>query len=184
MNTTKTVLPLQYMVVMYSSIKLKFNIILSICKHFANNLGLHILNCRLSEGPVQGSPFITHLGDGDPNLQPHPQYLYRSSTPEEEQTLQLVIPGLDQSGSGENSLNNSGGNKEENTSGTTKMSLPLLILLVPGPKGPRYLMPSFGDYYGKLLEKLSRNLQRSFLKVYHNMNDVIHILSKIWQVLE
>lgn len=106
------------MVVMYSSIKLKFNIILSICKHFANNLGLHILNCRLSEGPVQGSPFITHLGDGDPNLQPHPQYLYRSSTPEEEQTLQLVIPGLDQSGSGENLLNNSGDNKEENTSGT------------------------------------------------------------------
>lgn len=101
-----------------SSIKLKFNIILSICKHFANNLGLHILNCRLSEGPVQGSPFITHLGDGDPNLQPNPQYLYRSSTPEEEQTLQLVIPGLDQSGSGENLLNNSGGNKEENTSGT------------------------------------------------------------------
>lgn len=40
MNTTKTVLPLQYMVVMYSSIKLKFNIILLICKYFVNNLGL------------------------------------------------------------------------------------------------------------------------------------------------
>uniref|UniRef100_A0A8W8N6E0 LTD domain-containing protein n=1 Tax=Magallana gigas TaxID=29159 RepID=A0A8W8N6E0_MAGGI len=76
---------------------------------------------RLSEGPVQGSPFITHLGDGDPNLQPNPQYLYRSSTPEEEQTLQLVIPGLDQSGSGENLLNNSGGNKEENTSETKEV---------------------------------------------------------------
>lgn len=94
----------------------KINII-SICEHSANILGLNILNCRLGEGPVQGSPFITHLGDGDPNLQPHPQHLYRSSTPEEEQTLQLVIPELDQSGSGENLLNNSGSNKEENTSG-------------------------------------------------------------------
>lgn len=67
---------------------------------------------RLSEGPTQGSPFITHLGDGDPNLQPHPQYLLRSSTPEDEQTLQLVIPELDHSA--ENSLNNSG-TKKENT---------------------------------------------------------------------
>nr|XP_034325473.1 uncharacterized protein LOC105338349 isoform X10 [Crassostrea gigas] len=79
------------------------------------------IHSKLSEGPVQGSPFITHLGDGDPNLQPNPQYLYRSSTPEEEQTLQLVIPGLDQSGSGENLLNNSGGNKEENTSETKEV---------------------------------------------------------------
>ncbi|XP_052684969.1 lamin-L(II)-like isoform X8 [Crassostrea angulata] len=79
------------------------------------------IHSKLSEGPVQGSPFITHLGDGDPNLQPHPQYLYRSSTPEEEQTLQLVIPGLDQSGSGENLLNNSGDNKEENTSETKEV---------------------------------------------------------------
>eukprot|EP00105_Crassostrea_gigas_P042874 XP_019927022.1 PREDICTED: uncharacterized protein LOC105338349 isoform X10 [Crassostrea gigas] len=79
------------------------------------------IHSKLSEGPVQGSPFITHLGDGDPNLQPNPQYLYRSSTPEEEQTLQLVIPGLDQSGSGENLLNNSGDNKEENTSETKEV---------------------------------------------------------------
>ncbi|XP_048727048.2 uncharacterized protein LOC125645531 isoform X5 [Ostrea edulis] len=72
---------------------------------------------KLSEGPTQGSPFITHLGDGDPNLQPHPQYLLRSSTPEDEQTLQLVIPELDHSA--ENSLNNSG-TKKENTDIETK----------------------------------------------------------------
>lgn len=49
-------------------------------------------------------------------------------------------------------------------------------------KGPRYLMPSFGDNYGKLLEKLSRNLQRIFfLKFYNNMNDIMHFLSK-WYI--
>ena len=85
------------------------------------NSPLHLLHvrviCRLSEGHPQGSPFVTHLGDGDPQLQPHPQHLYRSSTPEEEQTLQLVIPELDQSESTEQLLNNSGSNKEGNTSG-------------------------------------------------------------------
>ncbi|XP_078333250.1 lamin-B2.L-like isoform X7 [Crassostrea virginica] len=82
-------------------------------------LGKHVP--KLSEGHPQGSPFVTHLGDGDPQLQPHPQHLYRSSTPEEEQTLQLVIPELDQSESTEQLLNNSGSNKEGNTSETKEV---------------------------------------------------------------
>ncbi|XP_062598156.1 uncharacterized protein LOC134259569 isoform X3 [Saccostrea cucullata] len=76
---------------------------------------------RLSGGPSQDNPFITHLGDGDPNLQPHPQHLLRSSTPDEKQTLQLVIPELDYSGTAEHSLNNSGSNKEYNHSETKEV---------------------------------------------------------------